>query len=319
MKIGNLDLPGNLVLSPMAGVTDAPFRYIARKCGAHYTVSEMISAKQELWDTNKTQLRVNDNWQTFPKIIQIAGASPEVVSEAAIKCEDFGADIVEINMGCPAKKVCNVLSGSALLKDEDLVYRILSEVGSKVSIPVTLKTRLGWDHDYYNIEKVALMAQDCGIKSLTIHGRTRSDLYNGEASYDLIAKVKQNVAIPVFANGDITSIDKAISVLDLTKADGLYIGRGVLGRPWIFNQINHYIKSRELLPDPSINEIKAIMLEHLDCIYQHYGDEMGCKMSRKHVKWYLQNLDALDNHKQRIAEFNQIESAKLQIKFIQKI
>ena len=279
----------------MAGVTDAPFRYISRKYGVDYTVSEMITSQVSLWGTNKTKQRLQDDFSDFDtkKVMQIVGASPHVVADAAIRCVEFGANIIEINMGCPAKKVCNILAGSALLKDEKLVGEILTRVVKAVSVPVFLKTRLGFDKNSQNILTIAKIAEDSGIQSLTIHGRTRCDLYNGEAKYELIAKVKQNSTIPIFANGDITSPEKAKYVLDYTNADGLYIGRGVLGKPWLFSQIKDYLNNGYYLI-PDIQNIRNTILEHLTCIYQHYGDYIGVRIVRKHLKWYLQNNDTLN-------------------------
>ena len=290
LNIGQVRLPGNLVLSPMAGVTDAPFRQIARQNGADYTVSEMVTSQIHLWDTYKTKQRLEDRWQPALKILQIAGASPEIIVNAAIKCEEIGADILEINMGCPAKKVCNVLAGSALLRDELLVSNILNSVTKAISIPVILKTRLGWDDNFKNIQTIARIAEDAGIQSLTIHGRTRCDLYNGSASYDLIAQVKQQLTIPVFANGDIDTPEKAKYVLDYTKADGLYIGRGALGKPWLFQQIKDYLNSGSYIVRPNLFVIQDIIINHIENIYAHYPEVLACRFARKHIKWYWQNL-----------------------------
>jgi tRNA-dihydrouridine synthase B len=309
-----------IVLSPMAGVTDAPFRFMARKYGVDYTITEMVTSQTNLWDSNKTKQRLQDNFSDSNtiKIMQIVGTSPKMIADAAIKCAHLGANIVEINMGCPAKKVCNVLAGSALLKDEKLVAEILTVVVKAVDIPIFLKTRLGFDNIQQNILNIAQIAEDSGIKSLTIHGRTRCDLYNGEARYELIAKVKQNSKIPIFANGDIDSPEKAKYVLDYTKADGLYIGRGALGRPWLFSQINDYLNNGGYtIPDRKV--MCDSILEHLTCIYQHYGDYMGVRMARKHLKWYCQNNTILSYMQQSLGAINQIESNTEQYNMVESI
>lgn len=320
LKIGHISLPGNLVLSPMAGVTDAPFREIARQNGADYTISEMLTSQLDLWSTPKSQMRLNDQWANGLKILQIAGASPAIVVEAAIKCEQIGADILEINMGCPAKKVCNVLAGSALLRDEILVKNILTSVTQAVSIPVTLKTRLGWDSEFKNIITIAQIAQDANIKGLTIHGRTRSDMYNGNASYDLITEVKQSLNIPVFANGDIDTPEKAKQVLDYTGADGLYIGRAALGKPWLFQQIKDYLTTGSYIQTPSIEQISSIILNHLSYIHAHYPSPLSYRFARKHIKWYWQYLfsDELVCRKM-FAKFSEIESEQEQLDLVQYI
>lgn len=318
-KIGNINIPGNLVLSPMAGVTDAPFREIARQNGADYTISEMVTSQLHLWDTQKTQQRLNDRWDPNLKILQIAGASPEVITDAARKCEQIGADILEINMGCPAKKVCNVLAGSALLRDEKLVADILKSVTKAVTIPVILKTRLGWDNNAKNIETIAKIAEDSNIKSLTIHGRTRNDMYNGSASYDHIALVKQKASIPVFANGDIVSPEKAKEVLNYTKADGLYIGRGALGKPWIFKQIKDYLLTGSYIKQPDMSELKTIIINHINYIYLHYPEITAFRYARKHIKYYLQNIFSEKDCKENFATIASGESQSVQIDFISKV
>ena len=289
LYIGSVRLPGNLVLSPMAGVTDAPFRDIARQMGADYTISEMITSQLHLWDSYKTKQRLEDRWNPSLKILQIAGASSEIMVDAAKKCEAIGADVLEINMGCPAKKVCNVLAGSALLRDEVLVSSILDSVVRAVSIPVILKTRLGWDNHTKNILNISKIAHNSGIKSLTIHGRTRCDLYNGDATYDMIALVKESSKIPVYANGDINTPEKAKYVLEYTKADGLYIGRGSLGKPWIFRQIKDYLAGGSYTSF-SVAEILLVIIKHINNIYLHYPEALACRYAKKHLKYYLQNL-----------------------------
>jgi tRNA-dihydrouridine synthase B len=316
-SIGRVQLPGNLVLSPMAGVTDAPFRQIARESGADYTISEMVTSQLNLWDSYKTKQRLDDQWNPPLKILQIAGASPEIIVDAAIKCEAIGADILEINMGCPAKKVCNVLAGSALLKDEELVRSILNSVVPAVNIPVILKTRLGWDSNHKNILTISKIAENAGVQSITIHGRTRSDLYNGNATYDMIAQVKQLSKIPVYANGDIDSPEKAKHVLDYTSADGLYIGRGALGRPWLFRQIKDYLATGSYI-EPGISEVKEIITRHINNIYLHYPDVLACRYARKHIKYYLHNLFP-DTARNKFATIADSESKFEQLELLEHI
>jgi tRNA-dihydrouridine synthase B len=301
----------------MAGVTDAPFRYLATKLGADYAISEMITSQTHLWQSNKTTRRLKSNFIETPKIIQIGGASPDVVADGARACaEDAGADIIEINMGCPAKKVCNVLAGSALLRDEKLVADILATAVSAVKIPVYLKTRLGWDNDNKNILTIAKIAEESGIQSLTIHGRTRCDYYNGSASYNLIAEAKANSKIPVFANGDIDTPAKALEVWKLTQTDGLYIGRGALGQPWLFQQIKDYIQSGSF-KQPDLEFILNLMLEHTELIHQHYGDVLGVRIARKHIKWYLEaNANLFSERETKFAHFAQIESTSEQLTYL---
>lgn len=301
----------------MAGVTDAPFRYLATRLGADYAISEMITSQTHLWQSNKTTRRLKSNFIETPKIIQIGGASPDVVADGARACaEDAGADIIEINMGCPAKKVCNVLAGSALLRDEKLVTNILSAAVSAVKIPVYLKTRLGWDNDNRNILTIAKIAEESGIQSLAIHGRTRCDYYNGSASYNLIAEAKANSKIPVFANGDIDTPAKALDVWKLTQTDGLYIGRGALGQPWLFQQTKDYIQSGSF-KQPDLEFILNLMLEHTELIHQHYGDVLGVRIARKHIKWYLEaNANLFSERETKFAHFAQIESTSEQLTYL---
>ncbi len=303
----------------MAGVTDAPFRDIAIQCGADYGISEMVTSQVELWSSNKTQARLKSHFVENPKIIQITGASPDVIVQAAIAAQGLGAHAVEINMGCPAKKVCNVLAGSALLRDEKLVVEILSAAVKAVNIPVYLKTRLGWDHQNKNILDIARFAEECGIQSLAIHGRTRSDFYNGSAEYDLIAEVKQRAKIHVFANGDIATPEKAAAVLKLTLSDGLYIGRGALGRPWLFQQIRDYLATG-CYQDYNKEFILGYMLRHLSLIHQHYDGIAGVRFARKHMKWYLQaNINVFIAGETLFERFAALEKTELQINFIQSL
>ncbi len=286
MKIGPYQLANNLILAPMAGVTDLPFRQLCKNLGAGMAVSEMVSSNSLLWGSKKTRRRASHTGEIEPKSVQIMGTEPTMMAEAARHNADRGAQIIDINMGCPAKKVCNVLAGSALMRDEDLVGQILQAVVKAVDIPVTLKIRTGWDRDNRNAPRIARIAEDCGIQALAIHGRTRADQYHGDAEYDTIARVKQLIHIPVIANGDIRNPEKARFVLDYTRADAIMIGRAAQGRPWIFREIRHYLDTGKTLPEPNLEEISRILLKHLDNLYAFYGDYTGVRMARKHISWY---------------------------------
>jgi tRNA-dihydrouridine synthase B len=274
----------------MAGVTDRPFRQLCRRLGAGMVVSEMITANKSLWASKKSLLRANHDGEPEPRSIQIAGTEPKMMAEAAQHNIDQGAHIIDINMGCPAKKVCNVMAGSALLQNELLVSQILESVVNAVDAPITLKIRTGWDRDNRNGVNIARIAEQSGIKVLAVHGRTRADAYRGEAEYDTIAEIKSAISIPVIANGDIHSPAKAKQVLDHTQADGLMIGRAAQGNPWIFQQINHYLTHGEILPDPSLSEVKQTLIEHLHTLYDFYGEYTGVRMARKHIAWYSKGL-----------------------------
>ncbi|MDX5327694.1 MULTISPECIES: tRNA dihydrouridine synthase DusB [Marinobacter] len=305
-KIGPYTLPNPLIVAPMAGVTDRPFRQLCRRMGAGLAVSEMVIADSKLWHTRKSQTRLNHQGEPEPRSVQIAGGDPDMLADAARQNAAFGAQIIDINMGCPAKKVCNKAAGSALMKDEKLVRAILEAVASAVDIPVTLKMRTGWDQDNRNAPVIARMAEDAGIQAIAVHGRTRADKYNGDAEYDTIAEVKASVGIPVFANGDITTPEKARQVLTHTGADGLLIGRGAQGRPWIFREILHYLETGEHLPEPPLNEVEQILSEHLAELHGFYGEKMGVRIARKHVGWYLQSHDQSKQFRKR---FNAIDDA----------
>jgi tRNA-dihydrouridine synthase B len=298
-QIGQYSLPNNLFLAPMAGVTDRPFRQLCRRLGAGMAVSEMITANKTLWASKKSLLRANHDGEPEPRSVQIAGADPAMLAEAAQHNVEQGAHIIDINMGCPAKKVCNVMAGSALLQNETLVANILESVVNAVDVPVTLKIRTGWDRDNRNGLTIARIAEESGIKALAIHGRTRADAYKGEAEYDTIAEIKSTLTIPVIANGDITSPEKAKSVLDYTKVDGLMIGRAAQGNPWIFKQIAHYLSHNEHLALPHVKEVRETLIEHLHTLYDFYGDYTGVRMARKHIAWYskgLRNGNAFRQH-----------------------
>ncbi|NOY67839.1 MAG: tRNA dihydrouridine synthase DusB [Gammaproteobacteria bacterium] len=286
MKIGNYILKNNLVLAPMAGVTDQPFRQLCRELGAGMAVSEMVSSNSLLWGSEKTRRRANHDGESEPKSVQIAGADPTMMGEAAKYNADNGAQIIDINMGCPAKKVCKVMAGSALLQNETLVGEILEAVVGAVDIPVTLKIRTGWDKENRNALNIARIAQESGIQALSIHGRTRACHYKGDAEYDTIRDVKQSVQIPVIANGDITTPEKARHVLEYTGADAVMIGRAAQGRPWIFREIEYFLATGEKLAEPAVTEIRDIMLGHLDNLYHFYGEFTGVRVARKHISWY---------------------------------
>ncbi len=290
MQIGPHQLKNNLVVAPMAGVTDRPFRMLCKKMGAGLAVSEMVTSNSLLYGSEKTKRRANHEGEVSPISVQIAGAEPAMMAEAAKHNVDNGAQIIDINMGCPAKKICNVMAGSALLRDEPLVAQILRAVVNAVDVPVTLKIRTGWDRQNKNAIEIAKMAEDIGVQALTIHGRTRNDLYHGDAEYDTIAAVKQAIRIPLIANGDITTPEKAKFVLDYTQADAVMIGRAAQGRPWIFRETEHFLNTGEHMLPPTVDEIHQVMLEHLHDLYAFYGDLTGMRVARKHISWYTKGL-----------------------------
>jgi tRNA-dihydrouridine synthase B len=289
MQIGPYQLDPPLALAPMAGVTDKPFRLLCKRMGAGLAVSEMTTADPRLWHTSKSRHRMDHEGEPDPIAVQIAGYDPHMLAEAARFNVDHGAQIIDINMGCPAKKVCNVWSGSALLQDEPLVARICQAVVDAVDVPVTLKFRTGWDREHKNALNIARIAEDAGIAALALHGRTRADKYQGEAEYQTIAAVKQAVTIPLFANGDVSSPESARHVLDVTGADALMIGRGAQGRPWIFREIAHYLATGEILPEPVPTEVCAILCAHLEHLHDFYGETMGVRIARKHLGWYAKD------------------------------
>ena len=290
MKIGPYTLHNPLIVAPMAGVTDRPFRTLCKHFGAGHAVSEMMTADMTLYAQKKSLFRANFDGELAPISAQIAGSDPAQLAEAARYQVANGAQIVDINMGCPAKKVCKRLAGSALLQDEDLVARILDTVVAAVDVPVTLKTRLGFMQGQENILRVAQRAEQAGIAALAIHGRTREQMYTGQARYELIREVKQSLHIPVIANGDIDSPQKAKQVLEATGADALMIGRAAQGKPWIFRDITHYLATGTLLAPPSVTEIREVVLNHLQELYAFYGEYSGCRIARKHIAWYTSGL-----------------------------
>ncbi len=278
-----------LVLAPMAGVTDKPFRLLCKRLGAGYAVSEMTISDPRFWNTKKSRWRMDHAGEPEPVGVQIAGADPMLLAEAARHNVTHGAEILDLNMGCPAKKVCNAWAGSALLQDEALVGRILDAVVRAVDVPVTLKIRIGWNRENKNGVAIARIAESAGIQALAVHGRTRDMHYTGEAEYDTIRAIKQAVNIPVMANGDVTSPEKAKEVLKLTGADALMVGRAAQGRPWIFREISHYLETGEVLPAPSPGEVGAILIGHLEQLYAHYGEPDGVRIARKHLGWYAKD------------------------------
>ena len=291
MRLGPYELPNNVFVAPMAGVTDRPFRRLCKALGAGHAISEMAASNPRLWASEKTARRINHDGERAPVAVQLAGADPTMLAEAARFNVERGAQIIDINMGCPAKKVCSVASGSALLKDTGLVRRILEAVVRAVDVPVTLKYRTGWDPENRNAVEVAQLAQDCGVAALTLHGRTRACGFTGEAEYATIRAVKSEVAIPVIANGDIDSPEKARAVLAYTGADGIMIGRAAQGRPWIFREIVHFLVTGERLPAPRVEEVRTLLLAHLDDHYAFYGEAAGVRTARKHIIWYTRRLE----------------------------
>ncbi|ENU31445.1 MULTISPECIES: tRNA dihydrouridine synthase DusB [unclassified Acinetobacter] len=314
MYIGSYQLSNNLIVAPMAGVTDRPFRTLCKYFGAGHAVSEMMTADKTLRMTKKSLYRANFDGELAPISAQIAGSDPEQLAEAARYQVANGAQIVDINMGCPAKKVCNKLAGSALLQDEDLVARILDTVVAAVDVPVTLKTRLGFLNGEENILRVAKRAEQAGIAALALHGRTREDMYLNNARYELIKRVKEILSIPVIANGDIDSPEKAKYVLDYTGADAIMIGRAAQGRPWIFREIGHYLQTGEHLAAPDIAEVKMVLLGHLAELYQFYGEYSGCRIARKHIAWYTKGLRSSNEFRQNMYK---VESTADQAKVVE--
>lgn len=290
MAIGELTIQNRLIVAPMAGVTDNPFRKLCKSFGAGHAVSEMIIADTALYASKKSLYRANFEGEIAPISAQIAGAEPQKLAEAARYQIDNGAQIIDINMGCPVKKVCKKLAGSALLQDEDLVARLIDAVVSAVDVPVTLKTRLGFENGHENIVRVAKRAESLGIAALAIHGRTREDMYTGAARYELIREVKQALNIPIIANGDIDSPQKALEVALKTGADAIMIGRAAQGQPWLFRDIGEFLQSGVIPAPPTISEIKAIVLEHLQELYGFYGEYSGCRIARKHIAWYTSSI-----------------------------
>lgn len=314
-KIGPYTLTGRALLAPMAGITDAPFRDICRRYGAGYTVAEMVSAKKELQHTRKSRLRSQIGGDPEPRAIQIVGADAQSLAEAAVTNVDRGAQIIDINMGCPAKKVCRKAAGSALLRDEGLVAEILQAVVAAVSVPVTLKIRTGWDREFRNAVTIARLAEASGVVALTVHGRSRACGFRGSAEYDTIRQVKESVSIPVFANGDIVSPEQAARVLALTGADAVVVGRGAQGRPWIFDQINRYLRDGKITEAPPVDEIFQLIRDHLLALHRYYGEHQGVKIGRKHFGWYCAEWGEAGRRAR--SEFNQLQTADAQLALLE--
>jgi len=299
----------------MAGVTDRPYRQLCKQLGAGMAASEMVSSNSLLWGSNKTLRRADHTGEDEPRAVQIAGADPAMMAEAARYNRDRGAQIIDINMGCPAKKVCNVMAGSALLQHESLVARILRAVVAAVDIPVTLKIRTGWDRTNRNGLAIARIAEDSGIQALAVHGRTRADLFQGDAEYETIAAIKAAIRIPVIANGDINTPEKAKAVLDQTAADGLMIGRAAQGNPWIFRQIAHFLATGSKLPAPPVAEVRDTLLKHLENLYAFYGEHTGVRVARKHISWYSKGLVGGAVFRHRV---NQVDNISAQLAMVRE-
>ena len=310
MRIGPHQLKSNLIVAPMAGVTDRPFRMLCRSMGAGMAVSEMVASNSLLYGSKKTKQRANHEGETDPISVQILGADPKMLAQAARYNVDAGAQIIDINMGCPAKKICNVMAGSALLQNEPLVARILEAIVAAVDVPVTLKIRTGWDKSNRNAVRIAQIAETSGIQALAIHGRTRACAYTGAAEYDTIAEVKASVKIPIIANGDITTPEKARYVLQRTGADAVMIGRAAQGRPWLFREIAHFLDTGEHLPAPQVDEIQCVLTAHIHDLYEFYGEHTGLRVARKHISWYTKGLDGSAHFRHRM---NQLESSAEQL------
>jgi tRNA-dihydrouridine synthase B len=302
VKIGPYTLQSNILLAPMAGVTDRPFRMLCRRFGAGLAASEMLSADVRLWDTPKSRRRMDHSGEPSPRVVQIAGFDPAMMAEAARRNVDNGAQIIDVNMGCPAKKVCNRLAGSALLQDEALVARILHSVVQAVDVPVTLKTRTGWSPDHKNGLTIAKIAEDSGVQAIAIHGRTRTDMYHGNAEHETVSAIKATLRIPVFANGDIDSPQRAQEILLQTKCDGVLIGRAAQGRPWIFDDVNFFLRTGEFREALALEKVRDIMRAHLEDLYAFYGDETGVRVARKHLSWYLRQHPGQESLRNRLVQ-----------------
>ena len=319
-NIGPHRITGRAILAPMAGLTDQPFRNLCRSFGAALAVSEMNTSDVRLWNSAKSQTRLHFANENGLKVLQIAGSDPHQLADAAQAACEFGPDIIDINMGCPAKKVCRKLAGSALLKDEALVERILHAVTQATTLPVTLKTRTGWDKDHRNGVRIAQIAQEAGIKALTVHGRTRACMFKGQAEYATIRAIKSAVDIPVIANGDIDSVQVAHRVLNITQADAVMIGRGALGRPWIFSQLNHSLDpenffAQDRLLENNLGLRRATILAHLKALHRLYGENKGVRVARKHLTWYCKYISGAERFRNEVVRS---ESAAEQLRITNK-
>ncbi|MBJ90103.1 MAG: tRNA dihydrouridine synthase DusB [Woeseia sp.] len=310
LKIGQYALPSRFTLAPMAGITDVPFRRLCRQFGAGMTTSEMTTADITLWQTTKSRQRLELDFDEEPRVVQIAGSEPDRMAIAAKLCVDRGAQIIDINMGCPAKKVCRRAAGSALLRNPALVSQILAAVVASVTVPVTLKIRTGWDKESKNALEIARIAEDIGIQALAVHGRTRACKYKGGAEHETVAQIKDNVSIPILANGDLGNPEKSLEVLHLSSVDGLMIGRSARGRPWVFHELNYFYENGTLSPPLDKNKVRDIMLAHLEHLYRFYGNETGVRVARKHLTWYCAGLKNTEEFRSQVVR---VDNASEQI------
>ena len=317
IKIDNIELSSPVILAPMSGVTDLPYRKLVKKFGAGLVVSEMIASRAMIVRSHQSMKKCAidpDNNDATKACVQLAGCEPDVIAESAKMNEDMGAKIIDLNFGCPAKKVTGGFSGSALMRDEKLAAQIIQETVRAVKIPVTLKMRMGWDDDTKNAPTLAKIAEDAGIKMITVHGRTRCQFYKGRADWAFISQVKKAAKIPVIANGDIVCIDTAIRALQMSEADGIMVGRGAYGKPWLISQIAHFLKSGEKLPDPSLEIQLNVVLDHYDEIIEHYGKDIGIKIARKHLGWYSSGLPNSGEFRATINQLNDVDNVKNKVK-----
>ncbi len=314
LKIRDIELDMPVILAPMSGVTDMPFRRLVKRMGAGLVISEMIASQAMIRHTRQTMKMIEKSEEELPSVVQIAGCDPDVMAEAAKLNEDMGAHIIDINMGCPVKKIVNTYAGSALMRDEDLAGRIMDAVVNAVKIPVTLKMRTGWNDDNRNAPTLAKRAENAGIQMITIHGRTRCQLYTGRSDWEFIRQVKEAVGIPVIGNGDVITEQDAVTLLEKSGADGVMIGRGAYGRPWFINQVGHFLKTGEYLPDPNLKTQYTILEQHVDDMLIHYGEEAGSKIARKHIGWYSKGLDCSADFRVRINQTETVHALKNEIK-----